>query len=158
MPSTVYTTLLTKVQWHNTVLTLQWHGPGRQTKQIPLMQRKPPHHTTYAHSTHTLQQQTKHHKRCKWRDLIHITHYHFTLNGQPNCLHQVLMIAWHFWGTRDELSIEDGLLLKGTRVCILPELHDRTITELHECDQGIEKMQLLAKIHHILAWHRCIHR
>ena len=27
-------------------------------------------------------------------------------------------LACHIWGTRDELTIEDGVLLKGNRICI----------------------------------------
>ena len=46
---------------------------------------------------------------------------------------------------RDELSIEEGLLTKGNKVCILPELYDRTLADLHDIHQGIEKMQLIAR-------------
>ena len=50
-----------------------------------------------------------------------------------------------FWGMRDELSIEEGLLLKGNRICIPHELHDRFLHDLHEAHQGIERMQLKAR-------------
>ena len=32
-----------------------------------------------------------------------------------------------FWGARDELSIEEGLLMKGNHICIPPELYDRSL-------------------------------
>ena len=55
-------------------------------------------------------------------------------------LHEITHIAYHFWGTRDELTIVDGILLKGDRVCILPELYKRTLTDLHGSHKGIEEM------------------
>ena len=54
-------------------------------------------------------------------------------------------LAYHFWGTRDGLTVEEGVLLKGSRICIPPELHDRTLYELHGCHQGIEKMTQRAR-------------
>ena len=56
-----------------------------------------------------------------------------------------LHFAQHFWGTRDELSIESGLL-KGTRVCVPPELLDHTLADLHGAQQGIDRMQLQARL------------
>ena len=71
------------------------------------------------------------------RDLVYSTVYHLTLRGWPD---QVQDIP-HFWGTRDELSIDNGLLLKWTRVCIPPELLKRTIADMHGAHQGIDRMQ-----------------
>ena len=52
-------------------------------------------------------------------DLVYSTIYCLTLWGWPKHWQEVPHIAGHFWGTRDKLSIKSGLLLKGTRVCIL---------------------------------------
>ena len=79
------------------------------------------------------------------RDPILSTVYRLTLQGWPGRAHEVPRIARQFWGTRDELSIEEGLLLKGNRICIPHELHDRFLQDLHEAHQGIEKMQLKAR-------------
>ena len=49
----------------------------------------------------------------------------------------------HFWGAQDELSIEDGIFLKGDCICIPPELFDRTLANLHEGNQQVDEMQLL---------------
>ena len=68
-----------------------------------------------------------------------------TLNGWPNRVHDVPCLACHFWSLRDKLIIEDGVLLKGNRVCIPPELHDRTLYDLHDSHQGIEKMTHIAR-------------
>ena len=43
------------------------------------------------------------------------------------------------------LTVEDGVLLTGSRICIPPELHDRTLYDLHHCHQGIEKMTHIAR-------------
>ena len=63
-------------------------------------------------------------------DPVYSTVYHLTLRGWPDQVEDVHHIARHFWGTRDELSIDQGLLLKETRVCILPELLKRTLADL----------------------------
>ena len=63
------------------------------------------------------------------RDLVHVAVYRLTLNSWPDRMRDVPHIACHFWGTRDELTIEEGALLKGKRVCIPPELPDRTLYE-----------------------------
>ena len=52
-------------------------------------------------------------------------------------------MAHYFWGTRDEVTIEEEILLKGNRICIPPELYERTLSDLHDRHQGIEKMQIL---------------
>ena len=59
-------------------------------------------------------------------------------------MQDVLHLACLFWGTRDELTVEDSVL-KGSRICIPCELHDRTICELHDCHQGVEKMSHIAR-------------
>ena len=67
-----------------------------------------------------------------------------TLNGWPDRIQDVPCLACHFWSLRDELTIAKGVLLKGNRVCMPPELHDRTLYDLHNSHQGIEKMAHVA--------------
>ena len=71
--------------------------------------------------------------------------YRVTLNGWPNRIQDVPHLARHFWSLRDELTIEDGVLMKGNCICIPPELHDRTLYDLHDSHQGIEKMTHIAR-------------
>ena len=52
--------------------------------------------------------------------------------------HEVPHIAHHLWGTRDELTIENGVLLKGDSVCIPTELYERMLSDLHNNHRGIE--------------------
>ena len=68
-----------------------------------------------------------------------------TLNGWPDKMWDVPHLAHHFWGTRGELTVEDSVFLKGSRICIPPELHDRIPYDLHDCHQGIEKMTHIAR-------------
>ena len=79
------------------------------------------------------------------RDPIFSTVYHITLNGWPSKISKVPRIARQFLGARDELTVEDGVLLKGDCMCISPELYDRSLHELHETHLGIEKMQHRAR-------------
>ena len=61
------------------------------------------------------------------KDPVHATVYRLTLNSWPNRIRDVLHTAHHFWSIRDELTIEEGVCLKGYQVCIPSELNDRTI-------------------------------
>ena len=79
------------------------------------------------------------------RDPILYTVYHITLDRWPNWFHKVPHITWQFWGSRDELTIDNRLLLKGDRVCIPLELYQRILSEQDEGHKGIEKMQHLTR-------------
>ena len=79
------------------------------------------------------------------RDPIHSTVYQLTLNNWPERVQEVSHITCHFWGTRDELTIENGILLKGDRVCISPELYKRTLSDLHSSCRDIGKMRHLSQ-------------
>ena len=83
-------------------------------------------------------------------DLVYSTVYCLTLRGWPNQRQEVPHITRHFWGTRDELSINSGLLLKGTGVCIPPELPDCTLADLHGTHQGTDGIQ--AQVREAVYW------
>ena len=70
------------------------------------------------------------------RDPIHSTIYRLTLNGWLNRSQEIPRIACHFWGTWEELTVENGILLKGDRVCIPPELYERMLSDLHGNHRG----------------------
>ena len=74
------------------------------------------------------------------RDPIHSTLYRLTLNGWPENFRSVSHIACHFWSYHDQLTVENGVLIKSDRVCIPPELQDRTLYDLHYGHLGVEKM------------------
>ena len=69
------------------------------------------------------------------------TPYSLPLDSQ--WLDEVPCIARQYWATRDELSVENGLLIKGDRICIPPELYQRMLHDLHEGHKGVENMQHL---------------
>ena len=50
-----------------------------------------------------------------------------------------------FWNYRDELSVENGLLLKSTRILIPESLRKETLEQIHEGHMGIEKCLLRAR-------------
>ena len=56
----------------------------------------------------------------------------------PECLHG-------YWNYRDELGIEDGIILKGSRIVIPQSLRAEVLEQLHYAHQGIEKCRLRAK-------------
>ena len=78
------------------------------------------------------------------RDPIHSSVYKLTLNGWPERVKEVPHITCYFWGTRDELTIGNGILLKEDRVCIPHELYKRTLSDLYGKHKGIEKMRHLS--------------
>ena len=55
-------------------------------------------------------------------NLVYSIVYHLTLRGWPEHIQQVPHITRPFWDTWDELSVDSGLLLKETRVCIPPRV------------------------------------
>ena len=79
------------------------------------------------------------------RDPIHSTLYRLTLNGWPDNFKTVQHIAHHFWSYHDQLTVENGVLIKSDRVCIPLELQDRTLYDLHDGHLGVEKMIHLAR-------------
>ena len=50
-----------------------------------------------------------------------------------------------YWCYRDELSVEDGLIMKGERVVIFQIVQSEVLERLHAGHQGIEKCKLRAK-------------
>ena len=71
--------------------------------------------------------------------------YQFMTDGWPNRRNRVLWIARRYWDQRDELSIDHGLLMKGSRIIIPTTQRERTLTNLHVGHQGILSMQQMAK-------------
>ena len=76
---------------------------------------------------------------------VYSTVYCLTLRRWPDQVQDIPHIPRHFWGARDELSIDNGLLLKRTRVCIPPALLKRTLADLHGAHQGVDRIQAQAR-------------
>ena len=63
----------------------------------------------------------------------------------PSKIRDLPKHLWPYWPFRDELSVEDGLILKGERVVIPTTVQDYILDKLHEGHQGVEKTKLRAK-------------
>ena len=50
-----------------------------------------------------------------------------------------------YWSYRDELSVENGLILKGSRIVIPDTMHEDILSKIHAGHQGAEKCKLRAK-------------
>ena len=72
-------------------------------------------------------------------------------------LREVIMRGWPYrrsdypaallayWNYRDELTVADGMILKGTRIIIPESLKPAVLKQLHYAQQGAEKCKLRAK-------------
>ena len=66
-------------------------------------------------------------------------------DGWPDSAKQLPKNLREFWSCRDELSAEDGLVLKGERVLIPPTMRNYILRNIHAGHQGMEKCKLRAK-------------
>ena len=61
------------------------------------------------------------------------------VQGWPQQRRDVAKALQPYWGFRDELAVEDGLVLKGERLVIPQSMHAYIMSKLHEGHQGMEK-------------------
>ena len=66
-------------------------------------------------------------------------------SGWPSERSAVPAILLPYWNFRDEMSTEDGLVLKSSRVLIPPPMRGEILSKLHASHQGIEKTKLRAR-------------
>ncbi|CAE1232164.1 unnamed protein product [Acanthosepion pharaonis] len=66
------------------------------------------------------------------------------ITGWPETIKQLPTDIRVFWGLRDQLSIDDGLILKGQQIVIPQTLQD-ILKQLHTAHLGQEKTKFLAK-------------
>ena len=67
------------------------------------------------------------------------------MQGWPKSIKQVAPVLNPYWMFREELTIEDGLILKGTRI-IVPNKQCKAILKLiHEGHIGLNKCKLRVK-------------
>ena len=81
------------------------------------------------------------------RDPILGTVYQLVHQGWPHQRRHVPRLARRYWDFRDELSTDDGLLLKGLRLVIPGELHEEYLQRLHEGHLSSNKVQENAREH-----------
>lgn len=71
---------------------------------------------------------------------------YFVLNGWP-CREEISPELRMWLKKKDELTVESGCLLWGTRVIIPEGLQHHILEELHRGHQGMVKMKSLARMH-----------
>ena len=81
------------------------------------------------------------------RDPILATVYQLTQQGWPHQRRHVPRLARRYWDFRDELSTDDGMLLKGPRLIIPGELQEEYLSRLHEGHLSANKVQENTKQH-----------
>ena len=79
------------------------------------------------------------------RDPILSTVHRLTLNRWPNRCTNVPRIARNYWDFKDELSIDNNLLMKGEGVIIPTSCRDSIMEDLHKSHEGINKAMSLAR-------------
>ena len=81
------------------------------------------------------------------RDPILAMVYQLTQQGWPHQRRHVPCLVRRYWDFRDELSTDDGMLLKGPRLIIPGELQEEYLSRLHEGHLSASKVQENAKQH-----------
>ena len=81
------------------------------------------------------------------RDPILAMVYQLTQQGWPHQRRHVPHLARRYWDFRDELSTDDGMLLKGPRLSIPGELQEEYLSRLHKGHLSASKVQENAKQH-----------
>ena len=81
------------------------------------------------------------------RDPILGTVYQLTQQDWPHQQRHVPHLAQRYWDFRDELSTDDGLLVKGLRLIILGELQEKYLSHLRKGHLSANKVQKNAKQH-----------
>ena len=70
---------------------------------------------------------------------------HTIMQGWPRTIKQVPPELHPNWTFREELTIEEGLILKGTRIVILSKHCQAILQQIHEGHLGLNKCKLRAK-------------
>ena len=81
------------------------------------------------------------------RDSILGTVYQLTQQGWPHQQRHVPQVAQRYWDFRDELSTDDGMLLKEPRLIIPGELQEEYLHHLHKGHLSANKVQENARGH-----------
>ena len=67
------------------------------------------------------------------------------MTGWPASIRELPQILHPYWTFREELTIEDGLILKGTHIVIPTTKWELILTQIHESHLGLTKCKLRAK-------------
>ena len=70
---------------------------------------------------------------------------HTIMQGWPSSIKQVPQVLQPYWTFREELTVEDGLILKGIRIAIPAKKHETILKLIHEGHLGLNKCKVCAK-------------
>ena len=70
---------------------------------------------------------------------------HTITTGWPKHIQDLPREMQAYWNFREELTVEDGLVLKNTRIVIPAKLRQSTLKQIHEGHLGLKKCQARAK-------------
>ena len=70
---------------------------------------------------------------------------HTITQGWPNTIKEVPNKLQAYWTFREELTVENGLVLKGTRIIFHKNKHNQILQMMHEGHLGLGKCKLLVK-------------
>ena len=66
------------------------------------------------------------------------------MTGWPHTIKKVLTISHPYWTFCEELTIEDGLILKGTRIVIPNKQRETILNQIYDGHLGLQKCKLCA--------------
>ena len=70
---------------------------------------------------------------------------HTIMQGWPSTIKEVPNVLQSYWTFREELTVEDGLVLKCTRIVIPSKKHEALLKLIYEGHLGLNKCNLNAK-------------
>ncbi|KAK7089397.1 hypothetical protein V1264_024540 [Littorina saxatilis] len=91
-------------------------------------------------------------KKATAEDQSLVTVKSYIHNGWPDTRQQCHKHALDVWSFRDELSVIDGMILKGERIFVPTALRPQMLTKIHSSHLGVEKC--LQRARQILFWPR----
>ena len=70
---------------------------------------------------------------------------HTITQGKPSTIKEAPSVLQSYWTFREEITIEDGIILKGTRIVIPAKKHEAVLMPIHEEHLGLNKCKLCSK-------------
>ena len=70
---------------------------------------------------------------------------HTITHGWPSTIKEVPSVLQSYWTFKEELTIEDGIILKGTRIVIPAKKHEAVLKLINEGHLDLNKCKLCAK-------------
>ena len=67
------------------------------------------------------------------------------MSGWPSTIKEIPPVLQPYWTFCKELTIEDGLILKGTRIVIPSKNQEAILNQIHDSPLGLNKCKLQAK-------------